>query len=469
MADLTKGGGFTRRELVRGAGRIALGGGAAAALRPTLVLAQGGAAGANDRLVGALIGCGGMGRGNMQNFIGHGGRIAAVCDVDSSHMAQAAQEAARRQDGEAPAQIKDFRKVLERKDIDVVIVATPDHWHALPMIHACEAGKDVFCEKPISHNIVEGQAMVGAARRFSRIVQVNTWQRSNRDFVDAVHFIRSGKLGKIACVKAWKTDWFSMGRNEPVAVPKELDWDFYLGPAALTPYTGKNGHFNWRWYFNTAGGNTGDWGVHMIDIGLLAMSKDTNLVMPLSVSACGGKFSSGANDDRTTPDNLVAIYQFPDFVMHWQTGRRGLEYGYGRSVPAGDGGPARPAQDILDNGTAFIAADGSSLVVWRGGWTVRDPQGNELPKSTDETIEHYDHMRDWFECVRQRRQPRSNIASMYQTTAVCHLSNIAYLTGETIRWDAARSEIAGRAGKDALPYQREYRKPWKLPNYRMQG
>lgn len=418
----------------------------------------------SERLVAGVIGCGGMGRGNMNNFIGHGGQVAAVCDVDSRHMAQAADEAAKRQ-GRAPEQIKDYRKLLERKDLDVVIIGTPDHWHALPFIHACEAGKDAYLEKPISHNITEGRAMVAAAKRFGRIAQVGTWQRSTRDFTDAVAYVRSGKLGKITTVRAWKTDWFSLGRSAPQAVPAELDWDAYLGPAEKVPYTGKNGHFNWRWYFNTAGGNTGDWGVHMIDIGLLAMSPDTNLVMPREVASFGGKLTSGEEDDRTTPDTQVAIYRFPEFVLHWQTGRRGLEYGYGRQAPAGDGGPRRAPQDVLDNGTAFIAADGSSLVVWRGGWMVRDPQGNELPKVHAE-LPHYDHMRDFFECVRERRQPRSSLASMYQTTTVCHLANIAYLTGEVVRWDAEKGDLAGKTGKDTLPYAREYRRPWKLPVYR---
>jgi predicted dehydrogenase len=450
---------LSRREVLRaGAGLT----GVAAAMGPQAARAQG----ANERLVGALIGCGGMGRGNMNSFIQHGGQIAAVCDVDSRHMAQAASDAARRQDGRSPEQIKDFRKLLERKDIDVVIIATPDHWHALPFVLACEAGKDILCEKPISHNIVEGKAMAAAAKRFNRIAQVNTWQRSNKDFVDAVHYIRTGKLGRVTTVKAWKTDQFALGRSAPQDPPGELDWDMYLGPAEKVPYTGKNGHFNWRWYWNTAGGNTGDWGVHMIDIGLLAMSKDTDLVMPTEVASFGGKLSCGEEDDRTTPDTQIAIFKFPEFVMHWQTGRRGLEYGYGRFEPSGDGGPRRPPQDILDNGTAFIAADGKSLIVWRGGWTVRDAQGNELPKAHHEDFGHYDHMRDWIECVKERRQPRSNIHSMYQTTTVCHLANAAYLTGEVVHWDRAKDDIAGKAGKDALPYGREYRKPWKLPMHR---
>lgn len=459
---------ISRRDLLRRAGQTAAAG--AAGIAAARSASAGGGARAprdtkNGQLVAALIGCGGMGRGNMQNLMGHGAQIAAVCDVDTSHMAQAASDVEKRQ-GKRPSEIKDFRKLLERKDIDAVIIATPDHWHALPFITACEAGKDVYLEKPISHNITEGRAMVAAAKRFGTITQVGTWQRSTKDFVDAIAYIRSGKLGKISQVKAWKTDWFSMGRNSPKPVPSELDWDMYLGPAEKVPYTGMNGHFNWRWYYNTAAGNTGDWGVHMIDIGLLAMSPDTDLVMPVEVSSFGGKFSSGEDDDRTTPDSHTAIYRFKDFVLHWQTGRRGLEYGYGRQAPAGDGGPARPPQDILDNGTAFIAADGSSLVVWRGGWMVRDAQGNEKPKAFAEGFGHYDHMRDWIECIQSRRQPRSSLASMYQTTTVCHLANISYLTGEVVRWDKEKNDIVGKTGKDTLPYAREYRKPWKLPVYR---
>ncbi|MFN3652125.1 MAG: Gfo/Idh/MocA family protein [Armatimonadota bacterium] len=459
----------SRRDLLGHAGRTAAAGAALGGI--TIPAVHVGAAqnparpAENGQLVAALIGCGGMGRGNMNNLMSKGARIAAVCDVDSSHMAQAASDVEKRQ-GTRPKEVKDFRRVMDMKDVNVVIIATPDHWHALPFIAACEAGKDVHLEKPISHNISEGRAMVAAAKRFKTVCQVGTWQRSNKDFADAVAFIRSGKLGPISTVKAWKTDWFSMGKNNPPQpVPANLDWDFYLGPAEKVPYTGKNGHFNWRWYFNTAAGNTGDWGVHMIDIGLLAMSKDTDLVMPTHVSSVGGKFSSGADDDRTTPDTHHAIFQFPNFIMEWQTGRRGLEYGYVRQVPAGDGGPQRKPQDMLDNGTAFVAADGSSLVVWRGGWTVRDPQGNELPKTYAEDFGTHDHMQDFIDCIKTRKQPRSNIESMYQTTAVCHLANISYLTGQTVRWDKEKNDLVGNVGKDTLPYAREYRQPWKLPKY----
>lgn len=234
-----------------------------------------------------LIGSGGMGRHNMGVFMDLKCPVAAVCDVDEKHAGEAADQVEKKQ-GKRPEIIKDFRKLLDRKDIDAVIIGTPDHWHALTLIHACDAGKDAYCEKPISHNITEGRAMVEAARKNKRVVQVGTWQRSTREFVDAVAYVRSGKLGTITTCRAWKTDNNQLGHNSPKDPPKELDYDFWVGPAELVPYTEKNCHYNWRWFFNTAAGMTGDWGVHMMDIALLAMSRDTDLVMPDEVSAYGG-------------------------------------------------------------------------------------------------------------------------------------------------------------------------------------
>src|SRR5687768_1810184 len=200
-----------------------------------------------------LIGCGGMGRANMNNFIGKGIPIAAVSDVDEAHMRATADEVYKKQ-GKMPQQYKDYRQLLESKDIDAVIIGTPDHWHALPTIHAAEAGKDMYLEKPISHNITEGRAMVAAAERNKCVVQVGTWQRSTGAFVDAVAYVRSGKLGKLTTVRAWKTDEFRMGKNGRKDPPKSLDWDAWIGPAEMVPFTGKNGHFDWRWYWNFAAG-----------------------------------------------------------------------------------------------------------------------------------------------------------------------------------------------------------------------
>jgi predicted dehydrogenase len=426
----------------------------------------------NDNLVLGLIGCGGMGRGNMENAMNHGAEIAAVCDVDTQHSADAARQVLRKDDKE-PKQFKDFRKLLEMKEIDAVIIGTPDHWHALPFIAACEAGKDSYQEKPISHSIVEANAMTAAAKRFGRIAQVGTWQRSQPEFIAAVDYVRSGKLGKITTIRAWKTDDFHMGKNAPKDPPAALDYDFWVGPAAMEPYRDKHTHFDWRWYYNYAAGMTGDWGVHMMDICLLGMSKDTDLVMPTEVSAYGGKLA-WPDDDRTTPDTHVSIMKFenPGMVLHWETGRKGLDYGNTKQVPGGDGGPAKSVREVLDHGSEFIGADGSSVVVWRGGWVIRNADGSERPKPPQPEVPGgFDHMQNWFDCMKSRQQPRSNIYSMAQTTIVCHLANVAYQANAPVRWDKAKMDLVGSTGKDTITYHREYRRKtksgdWQLKTYK---
>jgi len=398
----------------------------------------------NDKIVLGLIGCGGMGPFNMRTLMQKPEvEVAALCDVDSSHLPANVAEV-EKQYGKAPQTYSDFRRLLERKDIDAVIIATPDHWHALPLITACEAGKDVYCEKPISHDIAEAKAMNAAVKRFNRIVQVGTWQRSRPEFVSAIAFVRAGNIGPITTVRAWKTDEAQPGHSEPATPPDSLDYDFWTGPAAFLPYAPNHVHYNWRWFLNYGSGMTGDWGVHMMDIGLLGMSKDTDLVMPVEVSSVGGKLAFPDND-RTAPDTVLSIMRFkdPDFIMSWETGRN--------------------HEDRPDHGTEFIGADGRSVMVWRGGWKVRDKEGKELPK--EEAPPTSDHWQNWLDCIKSREQPRSNLASMAQTTIVCHLANASVLAKQSIRWDKDRMDIAGSAGKNTQSYSRPYRRPWRLPVY----
>ncbi|HVK05954.1 MAG TPA: Gfo/Idh/MocA family oxidoreductase [Armatimonadaceae bacterium] len=463
--------GLTRREMLRHTGGAAAGVGLLAAgllPRPASGAGLGSAAheygvtpaaetaiqdaaatSANEKVVIALIGAGGQGRSNMRGLMNKPGvEVAAVCDPDKTHMAQAAKMV---QDkfGKRPDEIEDFRRVLERKDIDAVIVATPDHWHALPTIYACQAGKDVHCEKPISHNIMEGRAMVNAAQRNKRVVQVNTWQRSGQHFIDAINYVRSGKLGKINVCRAWKVQdpkAATMGNQTTKPVPPELNYDLWVGPAAWEPYQENRCHYNFRWYFNYAGGMTGDWGVHMIDVVLLGMSKDNNLVMPTRVASYGGKLYTGADDDRTAPDTQIAIYEFPGWMMQWEVhvGGQGL-----------DGG--------RDHGALFIGSEGR-LLVDRSGWTLFDPKGQPVEKPKTEVPRVGDHNDDFLTCMKTRSQPRSDIASMHQTTTVCHLANLAYQQGGAITWDPAREVVTNdKKAMNHLSYQRPYRKPWSLP------
>ena len=449
--------GMTRRDFVTQTGRVAAGVGLGMAMADRLIVpaqAQTAAAarraiGANDRIVLALIGAGGMGRGNMGDLQNRPNvEIAAVCDPDRNHMAQAA-EMVEKKSGRRPAQLKDFRRVLDMKDVDGVIIATPDHWHALPMILACQAGKDVHQEKPISHNIWEGRQMANAAKRHGSVVQVNTWQRSTQHFVDAIDYARSGKLGKISIVRAWKTDNARVGQQQPKAPPAELDYELWVGPAAFEPYRENRAHYNWRWYMNYGSGMTGDWGVHMIDIAALGMSPDDdNLVMPTSVSSYGGKFLA-PEDDRTAPDTHVALYEYPDFVMQWETHAGG----YGM-----DGGG--------DHGAEFLGTNGR-LMVDRGGWQLWDRDNKPMEKvASDRKVN--DHNGNFLDCMRTRRQTRAPIESLHKTTTLCHLANLAMLAGHTIEWDAAREVVTNdRRAMDLLPYRRPYRKPWTLPTVKV--
>ncbi len=398
----------------------------------------------NDKVLIGMIGCSGMGSANMRSLMRFADvEIAALCDVDTNRITNDFRLVKEKYE-KSPEVYKDYRKLLENKDIDAVVISTPDHWHALNLIHACEAGKDAYCEKPISHNIVEAIAMANCVRKHKSIVQVGTWQRSTKEFTDAISFIREDKLGKIVLCRAWINDGFQAGKNSPTDPPQGLDYDFWTGPAELIPYQPNRHHFNWRWFKNYGSGMTGDWGVHMIDIALLGMSESNDLVMPTEVSCFGGKWAF-PDDDRTSEDTIEALYKFenPDFVLHWYVGRERV---------------GKPG-----HGTEFVSADGKTLRVWRGGWIVLDPEGKELPKEAKEQVG--DHYRNWLDCVKSRELPRAHLESLAQTTIVCHLANASLYAGDKVRWDKSKMDIVGNTGKSTLAYQREYRKPWVLPKF----
>lgn len=396
---------------------------------------------ANDKIVMGCIGMGGMGMANMDHFLNMADvEVAAVCDVDSARVDHAAAEVEKRK-GKAPEKIHDFRKLLERKDIDAVVISTPDHWHALPMILACEAGKDVYVEKPIGHDIVEGKAMVGAAKKYGSVVQVGTWQRSAQHYHDAMKFVQAGKLGKINLVRAWTVSGATPGNPKPCAAPRNLDWDFWIGPAKWEPFRPcfHPGHF--RWFFNFAAGLTGDWGVHMLD----TVGTFMNEWHPQEVASYGGKLACAPDDIRTTPDTQIAIYKFPNWILQWEI------HVHGAGLDGGGG-----------HGAEFIGSEGT-LRIDRGGWNFDKGQENG-PKTVEQLPT--DHWQDFVQCVRTRAKPRSDIESMHYATCLCHLANAAYLLGRSIKWDGARGEIIGdKAAMQCQSYQREYRKPWTLPRH----
>ena len=432
----------TRRDFLKSSTVAAVGVGIGL---PAMVVGRQQNASPNDKVVFGLIGCGGMGAANMRNFMGHPDvEIAALCDVDTNRMPGDIKSVEDKY-GHKPDVFHDYRKMLERKDIDAIIVGSPDHWHALNFIHTCEAGKDLYQEKPISHNITEARAMIAAQKRFNRVSQVGTWQRSDAEFTNSIAYVRAGKLGRVTHCRAWISDGTRIGKKQPVPVPSGLDYDFWIGPAKFVPYQENKVHWNWRWVLNTGGGLTTDWGVHMMDIALLGMSKGQDLVMPSEVSATGGQWAL-TDDDRDAPDSIEAVYKFkdPDWMMTWSVLRDH---------------PGKPG-----HGTEFVGADGRTVRCWRGGWTILDPDGKELPKEEADHVKT-DHWRNFLDCVKTREKPRATFGSVAQTTITCHLSNAALFSGQTVHFDKQKMDIVGSAGKDTSAYDREYRKPWVLPKY----
>ena len=265
--------------------------------------------GPNDRIRVGCIGVGGMGRLNQRDFQRMPEvDVVAVCDVWDHNRDRAVENT-----GGKATPYKDFRELLDRQDVDVVVIATPDHWHAPILIAACEAGKDVYVEKPLSHTLQEGRKMVEAARRHHRVVQMGTQQRSGAHYQEAVDLIRSGKLGKVTRVHCWNYENETpagIGNFPPGYVPDGLDWDMYLGPAPRVPFQANRFIYNFRWFWDYSGGKATDWGTHHLDIVQWAM----NVKGPRTAYAAGQK--RVVQDDRETPDTLEIIFEYPEFILH---------------------------------------------------------------------------------------------------------------------------------------------------------
>jgi len=408
---------------------------------------------ANDKIQLGCIGMGGMGMGNMNGFMGHPEvEVVAVCDVDSNNLNRAA-DAVEKKYGKKPKAVKDFREVLDTKDVDAVLISTPDHWHALPFIMACEAGKDIFCEKPISHDIYEGQMMVGAAKQYKRVSQINVWQRSVGFFQQAIDFAKSGQMGKIAVCRAWVCGPGGLGKHEIKDPPPNLDWDFWCGPGPKPPYHDTYHPGMWRLYYDYGTGMSGDWGVHMIDIVLLGMDAKH----PLEVSSVAGKLRCAADDDRDTPDTMITAMKFPDWVMQWEihVGGEGL-----------DGGGGHGAGFIGEKGKMIVDRSG---IKWSpyGDHPGPEAAGKDQGGDRADRWANADHIGEFLKNMKTREKGVADVESVHYTTACCHLTNVSHQIGRSIKWDGEKGVIVGdKNAMEAKAFRREYRKPWKLPYYK---
>lgn len=387
--------------------------------------------GANDRLTTGHIGTGGRGLSKLGDYVQH---AVAVCDVDKSHLTEAVNlcaNAGRTVDAES-----DYRRLLDRKDIDIIVVATPDHWHALPTIEALQAGKDVFCEKPLSLTIGEGRKMVQAARENQRIVQTGTQQRSDPKFRKAVEIVRSGKLGQLKRILVGVPNVRYRGEKQPnTTPPPQLDYDLWLGPAPHRPYNPGHVHYNFRYFRDYSGGQITNWGAHHLDIAQWALDADQS--GPVSVKGWG-KFEGNGLFDVSTECRAT------------------LTFANGVDVVVGQ------LQSDIPLGVTFVF-DKAKLYVDRGVLST-DPKGlleGLEDVRVDSVAVSDNHDQNFLDCVRTRQLPISDIETGHRNASLCHLANIAIELGREIRWNA-ESELFENDKEANAKLSRPYRQPWTI-------
>ncbi|MEA4810546.1 Gfo/Idh/MocA family protein [Macellibacteroides fermentans] len=396
----------------------------------------------------ALIGCRSMGWSDLNTFLQYPEvECVALCDVDDEWLNKRAADVLKNTGKKIPSLYKDWRKVIDNKDVDVVIIGTPDHWHCLPMVYACQAGKDVYVEKPLANTIEECNLMEKAARKYNRIVQVGQWQRSDPHWDEAANFLKAGGIGRIRTVKVW-----AYQDNKPTlpvipdsAVPAGVDYDMWLGPAPKRPFNTYRFHYNFRFFWDYAGGLMSDWGVHLLDYALEGMKAD----LPTSILASGGKFAY-PTDAMETPDTLMATYAYKDFNIVWDHAC-GINHG------------------LYDKkeGLAFYGENGT-MVLTRAGWEVIPVVSNNkarmeaVPFKKGEGKGLYNHVGNMLSCIKSRELPNADVAIGAKVAKMSHLANISSRLGRGLVWDDAKSIFVN--DPEATTFVKAYyRDPWKLP------
>ncbi len=399
--------------------------------------AIGAAAKPNEKIILAVMGVHGRGKQLLRGFTGFPDvEVAYICEVDENVVPAALRQINPRHKRK-PRVEKDIRRVIADKNVDAIVIAAPDHWHALATVWACQGGKHVYVEKPASHNIIEGRRMVQAARRHNRVVQVGTQRRSAAHYRSARELVRSGKLGKIPFVRTWIAgNRPSIGTRKDTPVPRGVDYDLWLGPAPRRPFNPNHFHYNWHWFWETGTGEIGNNGIHALDMARGIMG---SLDAPIRISAGGGMHYY--EDDRVTPDTQIATYDFEDTTVVWEhrfwsrTGVEGAPWGL------------------------ILYGQHGTLIFDNRGWRIEDGiEGGEKAASMDQP-----HQRNFLDCIKNNRRPNADIEEGHLSTRLCHLGNIAYRTHKTLRFDSKQENFHGNADANRL-LGRTYRKPFVLPD-----
>jgi predicted dehydrogenase len=382
----------------------------------------------SDQVNVGVIGINGMGWSNLQAILKVPGvNVVALCDIDKNVIDKRLAELSKMKiDISKIKTFNDHRGLLDMKEVDAVIIGTPDHWHCLQMVDACQAGKDVYVEKPVGNSIAECNVMIAAQKKYNRVVQAGQWQRSQQHFVDAVDFVHSGKLGNIRTVKVW----CYLGWKKPIpfiadgSVPAGVDYNRWLGPAAMRPFNTNRFHFTFRWFWDYAGGLMTDWGVHLLDYALLGMKA----TVPKTISAIGGNFADPSSPQET-PDTLCSMYEFDKFNLVWDHAL-GIQNGLFNK----------------EHGIAFIG-DNGTLQLDRGGWEVFE-EGRSANKVKVEKKPRLDngldkHMENFVSVIRSRKMQelKCPIESASHIAVLSQMGNIAFRSGNKLYWNKAAGKF----------------------------
>jgi predicted dehydrogenase len=419
--------------------------------------------GANEHVRLGFIGVGNRGCQLLKGFVAHSdAKVVALCDVYEPYLNAAYNRLDPRFLGlgkriaQMPkiegdvARVKDFRTLLDRKDIDAVVIASPDHWHAIQTISACHAGKDVYVEKPLSITVVEGRAMVDAARRTDRIVQVGTHRRSSRLYAQLANAVRSGAIGKVTVAQAAYTSNMTpsgIGHAAPGELPAGLDWDMWLGPRPDRPFQATILPYKFRWW-DLYSSQMANWGVHYFDL----VRWQTGETAPTAVSAHGGRFA--VVDDRTIPDTSEAIFEHASgmltlFSIHEANGQPVL---------------GRGAELVLRGTLATVYATAKQYeIVGEHGGTFQEPGPrckSELVAASDGDLDQQ-AARDFLDCVKSRKKPAADVEEGHRSTIFAHLANIAMATRRRLEWNPQTERFTNSDEANQLLHY-EYRKPWSL-------
>ena len=407
------------------------------------------AAGAGDKIVVGIIGPGGMGMNHLRGFADAPGvEIAYVCDADSNRQAAAAKEVAKR--GRAPKAVKDMRRIFEDREVDAVVIATPDHWHAPASILACDAGKHVYVEKPVSHNIREGRLLVDAAERNKVVVQHGTQSRSTAHVIEAMERLHDGAIGEVLVSKAWNSQRrSSIGKSQPATPPAHLDFALWLGPAPKVPFRPNMLHSIWRWWYDYGCGDIGNDGVHDLDLARwgLGPAAETH---PTRIASLGGTYHF--DDDMQWPDTQNVLFEY---------------------APNKEGEPPRQlifeqriwspyVQEGFENGNAFYGTKGMMLLGKRGGYKLYGERNKLIEEKVSGSPDLAAHHRNFLSAVRGDTKVHADALTAHLSSSLCHLGNIALRTGRVLNFEPAEERILGDEEANAQ-IRRKYGDHWGVP------